>query len=54
MVQNVKRDVTIDDDGSGGIEVADIGGNFTVGHKGSSGSIDYVRVAGKVRIPERD
>ncbi|HUR83668.1 MAG TPA: hypothetical protein VM733_23135 [Thermoanaerobaculia bacterium] len=54
MVQNVKRDVTIDDDGSGGIEVADIGGDFTVGHKDSSGSIDYVRVAGKVRIPERD
>lgn len=53
-VQNVKRDVTIDDDGSGGIEVADIGGNFTVGHKGGGGGIDYVRVAGRVRIPEKD
>lgn len=53
-VQNIKRDVTIDDDGSGGIEVADIGGNFTVGHKGGGGGIDYVRVAGKVRIPEKD
>ncbi|HVE70371.1 MAG TPA: hypothetical protein VNI54_03310 [Thermoanaerobaculia bacterium] len=53
-VQNVKRDVTIDDDGSGGIDVADIGGNFSVGHKGGGGGIEYVRVAGKVRIPERD
>jgi hypothetical protein len=53
-VQNVKRDVTIDDDGSGGIDVADIGGNFSVGHKGGGGGIEYVRVAGKVRIPEQD
>ena len=53
-VQHVKRDVTIDDDGSGGIDVADIGGNFTVGHKGGGGGIDYVRVAGRVRVPERD
>lgn len=53
-VQNVKRDVVIDDDGSGSIDVADIGGNFTVGQKNSGGSIDYARVAGRVRIPERD
>lgn len=53
-VQNVKHDVTVDDDGSGSIEVADVGGNFTVLHKSSSGGIDYVRVAGKVRVPERD
>lgn len=53
-VQNVKRDVLIDDDGSGSIDVADIGGNFTVSQKSSSGSIDYARVSGKVRIPERD
>jgi len=53
-VQNVKRDVTIDDDGSGGIDVADVGGDFTVGQKTSSGSIDYVRVGGRVRIPEKD
>lgn len=53
-VQNVKRDVLIDDDGSGSIDVADIGGNFTVGQKSSGGSIDYARVSGKVRIPERD
>lgn len=53
VVQNVRRDVTIDDDSSGSIDVADIGGNFTVGHKGS-GNIEHVRVAGKVRIPERD
>jgi hypothetical protein len=54
MVQNIKRDVTIDEDGSGGIDVADVGGNFTVTQKGGSGGIDYVRVAGKVRLPERD
>ncbi len=54
MVQNIKRDVMIDDDGSGGIDVADVGGNFTVGHKGGGGGIDYVRVAGRVRIPEKD
>jgi len=53
MVQNVRRDVTIDEDGSGMIDVADIGGNFTVGHKGSGG-IEHTRVAGRVRIPERD
>jgi hypothetical protein len=46
----VKRDVTIDDDSSGSIEVADIGGNFTVGRKGS-GHIDYDRVGGKVSVP---
>ena len=51
---NVKHDVTIDEDGSGSIDVADIGGNFTVGQKDSSGPIEYARVAGKVRIPERD
>jgi hypothetical protein len=54
LVQNIKRDVLIDEDGSGGIEVADVGGNFTVSHKGGGGGIDYVRVAGKVRIPEKD
>lgn len=48
----IKRDVLIDYDGSGSVMVADVGGNFTV-HRKSSGSIDYVRVAGKVDIPER-
>lgn len=54
LVQNIKRDVVIDDDGSGSIDVADVGGNFTVGHKNGGGGIDYARVAGKVRVPERD
>lgn len=54
VVQNVKRDVVIDDDGSGSIDVADIGGGFTVGQKTGGGGIDYVRVAGRVRVPERD
>ena len=31
----------------------DRGGSFTVGHK-TSGGIDYTRVAGRVRVPERD
>lgn len=53
VVRNVRHDVTVDDDSSGSIDVADIGGNFSVGHK-SSGSIGHVRVAGKVRIPERN
>lgn len=53
-VQNVRRDVLIDDDGSGSIDVADVGGNFTVGMKSSGGSIDFIRVAGKVRVPEKD
>lgn len=53
VVENVKRDVVIDDDGSGSIGVTDIGGSFTV-HQKSSGGIEYARVAGKVRIPERD
>jgi hypothetical protein len=42
----------VDEDGSGGIDVADIGGRFTVSKKGSGG-IEYARVAGKVSIPER-
>lgn len=54
VIQNVKRDVVIDDDGSGGIDVSDVGGNFTVSHKGGGGGIDYVRVAGRVRVPEKD
>jgi hypothetical protein len=54
LVQNVRRDVTIDDDGSGGIDVADIGGSFTVGQKHGGGGIDYARVQGKVRVPEKD
>jgi hypothetical protein len=54
VVQNVRRDVLIDDDGSGSIDVADIGGGFTVGQKTGGGGIDYVRVAGRVRVPERD
>lgn len=54
LVQNIKRDVVIDDDGSGSIDVADVGGNFTVGHKNGGGGIDYARVAGKVRVPEKD
>jgi hypothetical protein len=52
LVQNVRRDVTIDEDGSGAIDVADIGGSFTVGRKGS-GSIDHSRVAGRVDVPSR-
>jgi hypothetical protein len=48
----VRHDVIIDEDGSGSIEVADIGGNFSVDRKGSGG-IDYARVGGKVNIPER-
>jgi hypothetical protein len=34
------------------VQVADVGGNFTVGHK-SSGGIDYERVSGRVKIPEK-
>lgn len=52
LVQNVRRDVTIDEDGSGAIDVADVGGSFTVGRKGS-GSIDHARVAGRVDVPSR-
>jgi hypothetical protein len=54
VVQNVKRDVLIDNDGSGSIEVTDIGGGFTVGQKHGGGGIDYARVAGRVRVPEKD
>ena len=54
VVQNVKRDVLIDDDGSGSIDVADIGGGFTVGQKTGGGGIEYARVAGRVRVPEKD
>ena len=36
--------------GSGSIYVSDVGGDFTVDHKGS-GSIDYARVAGHVDVP---
>jgi len=53
-VKNVRRDVMIDDDGSGSIDVADVGGAFTVGHKSGGGGIEYARVAGKVRVPEKD
>jgi len=49
---NVKRDVLIDSDSSGGVEVVDVGGNFTVRRKGS-GHIDHTRVAGRVDIPDR-
>jgi hypothetical protein len=34
------------------VAVTDIGGDFVVGRK-SSGAIDYVRVGGRVDIPER-
>ena len=54
FVQNVKRDVLIDDDGSGAIEVADVGGGFTVGQKHGGGGIEYARIAGRVRVPEKD
>ena len=47
---NVRHDVIIDHDSSGTVEVADVGGNFTVGSK-STGTIDYERVVGKVSIP---
>ena len=47
----MKRDVLIDDDGSGSIDVADIGGNFTVSQKSSGGSIDYARVSGRCGFP---
>jgi hypothetical protein len=53
-VQNVRRDVLIDDDGSGSINVADVGGGLTVGHKSGGGGIEYARVAGRVRVPEKD
>jgi hypothetical protein len=53
-VQNIRRDVLIDDDGSGSVDVADVGGNFTLGHKSGGGGIDYARVAGRVRVPEKD
>lgn len=39
-------------DGSGGIEVADVRGDLTVAD-GGSGGIDYERVSGRVRVPER-
>ena len=52
--QNIRRDVLIDNDGSGAVEVADVGGNFTIARKEGSGHVDYVRVAGKVSVPERD
>ena len=53
-VQNVKRDVMIDDDGSGGIDVTDVGGGFVVGQKSGGGGIEYARIAGRVRVPEKD
>jgi hypothetical protein len=51
-ISNVKGNVFIGHKGSGSIYVSDVGGDFTVDHKGSGG-IDYVRVAGRVSIPER-
>jgi hypothetical protein len=49
---DVRGDVRIDHDSSGAIAVSDIGGDFIVSRK-SSGAIDYVRVSGRVDIPER-
>jgi hypothetical protein len=49
----VERDVTIDVDSSGSIQVDRIGGNFTVGADGSGG-ISHNRVTGKVQLPNED
>ena len=49
----MQRNVTIEDDGSGSVDVRDVRGDFTVQNKGS-GSVDYERVSGRVSIPRRN
>ena len=42
--------MTVDEDGSGSIDVTDVKGDFTVSHDGSGG-IAHRDVAGQVHIP---
>jgi hypothetical protein len=51
--ERVKRNVTISDDGSGGVDVRDVGGDFTVRSKGSGG-LHYARITGRVSVANRD
>jgi hypothetical protein len=48
----VRRNVLVERDGSGSIEVEDVDGDFTVEH-GGSGSIHHSGVKGRVQIPSR-
>ncbi len=45
--------MTVRDDGSGSIDVADVGGDFTVRDDGSGG-IHHHRVDGRVSLPRDD
>jgi hypothetical protein len=47
----VGRDVRIEVDGSGSIDVSDVAGSFIVARDGSGG-IRYENVAGAVDVPE--
>ena len=47
-----KGSVVVRDDGSGSIDVSDVGGDFAVEHDGSGG-ITHDGVRGTVRIPRR-
>ncbi len=51
VIRRVNGDVRIDTDSSGDIDVAEVGGNFSVGTDGS-GSIRQTKVLGSVELPQ--